>query len=169
MSSWRAQEQRYFQVLTLYLTSSLPLPEGWAGSAVDRTLGHFHHVPIFVLGFPEIQFTCILWSTLGAPKWDLSPSRLFMYFNFPQACYKFHPSHSAWFNLPYDVWCGADMEFLIMLIFRFSVIMFIPPSVRCVPACPHELPLHGFSWNLILKYFSKICRENSSFIKIWQV
>ena len=29
-------------------------------------------------------------------------------------------------------------------------------------------PLGGFSWNLIFDYFSKICRENSSFIKIWQ-
>ena len=37
--------------------------------------------------------------------------------------------------------------------------------------CPHEttrLPLGGFSWNLIFEYFSKICRENSIFIKIWQ-
>ena len=36
---------------------------------------------------------------------------------------------------------------------------------------PHEtprLPLVGFSWNLIFEYFWKICRDNSSFIKIWQ-
>ena len=31
-----------------------------------------------------------------------------------------------------------------------------------------RLSLDGFSWNLILEYFSKICRENSSFINIWQ-
>ena len=40
------------------------------------------------------------------------------------------------------------------------------PSVR-----PHGttlLTLDGFSWNLIFEYFSKICRENSGFIKIWQ-
>jgi len=34
---------------------------------------------------------------------------------------------------------------------------------------PHgttRLPLDGVSWNLIFEDFSKICRENSSFIKI---
>jgi hypothetical protein len=34
---------------------------------------------------------------------------------------------------------------------------------------PHgtaRFPLKGLSWNLIFKYFSKICRENSNFIKI---
>jgi hypothetical protein len=38
-------------------------------------------------------------------------------------------------------------------------------------AHPHgttRLTLLGFSWNLIFDYFSKICRENSSFIKIGQ-
>jgi len=36
---------------------------------------------------------------------------------------------------------------------------------------PHgmpRLPLDGFVWNLIFECFLKICRENSSFIKIWQ-
>jgi len=36
------------------------------------------------------------------------------------------------------------------------------------PVRPHEtirLPLEKFSFNLILEYFSKICRENSSVIK----
>jgi hypothetical protein len=36
---------------------------------------------------------------------------------------------------------------------------------------PHEttrLPVDGFSWNLIFEYFSKVCPENSSFIKLWQ-
>ena len=34
---------------------------------------------------------------------------------------------------------------------------------------PHRttgLPLDEFSWNVIIEYFSKICQENSSFIKI---
>jgi len=31
-----------------------------------------------------------------------------------------------------------------------------------------QLPQVGVSWNLIFEYFSKICQENSSFIKIWQ-
>ena len=58
----------------------------------------------------------------------------------------------------------------------------VPPSVcACVRLClrpslplsfcPHgtiRLPMDGFSWNFILQYFSKICREHSSFIKIWQ-
>jgi hypothetical protein len=36
---------------------------------------------------------------------------------------------------------------------------------------PHgtiQLLLDGFSWNFIFEYFSKMCWENSSFIKIWQ-
>ena len=47
-----------------------------------------------------------------------------------------------------------------------SFVMYVCPYV-----CPHEttrLPLDVFSWNLIFQYFSKICRENSSFFKIWQ-
>jgi hypothetical protein len=41
----------------------------------------------------------------------------------------------------------------------------------CLSVCPHgptRLPLVGFSKNSICKCFSTICRENSSFIKIWQ-
>jgi hypothetical protein len=37
--------------------------------------------------------------------------------------------------------------------------------------CPHgttRLPLDGFWWTLIFETFSKICQENSSFIKIWR-
>jgi len=37
--------------------------------------------------------------------------------------------------------------------------------------CPHgttHIPLHEFSWNLIFEDFSKIYRENPSFIKIRQ-
>ena len=42
----------------------------------------------------------------------------------------------------------------------------VHPSV-----CPHgttRLPLNGFLWNFIFEDFSKDCRENPSFIKIWQ-
>ena len=45
-----------------------------------------------------------------------------------------------------------------------SFVMSVRPSVR-----PHGttlLPLDGFWWNLIHMDFSKLCRENSSFIKI---
>jgi hypothetical protein len=47
-----------------------------------------------------------------------------------------------------------------------SFIMSVRPSVR--PNETIRLPLEWFSRNLILQYFSKICRENSSLIKIWQ-
>jgi len=40
----------------------------------------------------------------------------------------------------------------------------VRPSAR--PYGTTRLPLDRFSWNLIFKDFSKICRENSSFIKI---
>jgi hypothetical protein len=39
-------------------------------------------------------------------------------------------------------------------------------SVR--PQGIYQLPHNGFSWNLIFEYISKICRENSSFVKISQ-
>jgi hypothetical protein len=42
----------------------------------------------------------------------------------------------------------------------------------CLSVCPHGttlLPLDGSSWNLIFEYFSKICRENSSFTQIRQI
>jgi hypothetical protein len=38
----------------------------------------------------------------------------------------------------------------------------------CLSVCPQEttrIPLNGFSLNLIFEDFSKICPENSSFIK----
>jgi hypothetical protein len=38
-------------------------------------------------------------------------------------------------------------------------------SVR-LSAWKTRLPLEGFSWNLTIEYFSKFCRENSSFNKI---
>ena len=41
----------------------------------------------------------------------------------------------------------------------------------CLSVHPHgrtRLPLDGFSWDFIFEDFSKICWENSSFIKIWQ-
>jgi len=38
----------------------------------------------------------------------------------------------------------------------------------CLSICPQgtRLPLDGFSWNFLFGDFSKICRENYSFIKI---
>ena len=40
------------------------------------------------------------------------------------------------------------------------------PSVR--PHGPPLLPMGGFSWNLPFEHFTKICREYSVYIKIWQ-
>jgi hypothetical protein len=40
--------------------------------------------------------------------------------------------------------------------------------VSCPSILPSAFPLDGFSWNFVFDYFSKICRENSSFIKIGQ-
>jgi hypothetical protein len=40
----------------------------------------------------------------------------------------------------------------------------------CPSVCPHGtlgLPMDGFLSNFIFKYFSKLCRENSSFSEIW--
>jgi hypothetical protein len=44
-------------------------------------------------------------------------------------------------------------------------------ALSCLSVRPHgttRFPLDGLSWNFIFEDFSKICRENSSFIKIWQ-
>jgi hypothetical protein len=52
-----------------------------------------------------------------------------------------------------------------------ATISFIMPA--CLPVClsvclygTTQLPLDRFLWNLQFQYFSKICQENSSFIKI---
>jgi hypothetical protein len=47
-----------------------------------------------------------------------------------------------------------------------SFVMSIRPSVSTHGTT--RLPLDGFSWNFIFEYFSKICWENSSFIKSGQ-
>jgi hypothetical protein len=47
--------------------------------------------------------------------------------------------------------------------------------IRFISVCPSIAPygkphlrIDKFSWKVIFEYFLKICRENSSFIKIWQ-
>ena len=40
----------------------------------------------------------------------------------------------------------------------------LSPFLYIHPAATTRLPYNGFSWNFIFVYFSKICRENSSFI-----
>jgi len=69
-------------------------------------------------------------------------------------------SRSGWFSTTINFsgafakWRKATMSF----------VMSACPSVR-----PHEtIRLDGFSWSLTFRNFSKICRDNSTFIKIWQ-
>ena len=50
--------------------------------------------------------------------------------------------------------------------FRKAPINFVMSVLR--PHGTTRLPLDGFSWNLIFDSFSKICQENSNFIKIGQ-
>jgi len=53
--------------------------------------------------------------------------------------------------------------------YRHVLVNLIISAVSSV--CPHGttwLYLDGFLWILVFEYFSKICREISSFIKIWQ-
>ena len=48
---------------------------------------------------------------------------------------------------------------------------FIKLTFICQTFCPYgttRFPVREYSWNLISEYFSKICRENSRFIKIGQ-
>jgi hypothetical protein len=47
-----------------------------------------------------------------------------------------------------------------------SLHLSVRTSVR--PNGTTQLPLDGILWNLIFEYFSKICRENSNFFKIWK-
>jgi len=47
-----------------------------------------------------------------------------------------------------------------------SFVMPVRPSDR--PQGTTRFPLDGFSWNFTLEHFPKICRENLSFIQIWQ-
>ena len=46
--------------------------------------------------------------------------------------------------------------------FVFSVCLFVRPHGTT------RFLLHGFSWNLIYQYFSKVCLVNLSFFTIWQ-
>jgi hypothetical protein len=69
---------------------------------------------------------------------------------------------------------GQNVEFLGNIAkfpeATISFVMSVRLSVR-LSFRPHgatQLPLDGFSCNLMFEYFSKLCRENSSVHKIWQ-
>ena len=50
----------------------------------------------------------------------------------------------------------------VAISFDVSVRLSVPPQGT------NQLPLYRLSWNLIFQYFSQICWENSSYIKMWQ-
>jgi hypothetical protein len=58
------------------------------------------------------------------------------------------PSHSSRFYHPHN--SGWGVKIMELLIMKFSL-------------------FDGYAWNLTFQRFSKICWENSGFIKIWRV
>ena len=58
----------------------------------------------------------------------------------------------------------TDRKCLLQFLATFTKLQNVFVNVR--PHVTAQLPLDRFSLNLILEYFSSICQENSSFIKI---
>ena len=54
--------------------------------------------------------------------------------------------------------CSKNCEKRILISSCLSAVR--PPGTT-------RLPLDGFSWKFVFEYFSKVCRKNWSFIKIW--
>jgi len=71
-------------------------------------------------------------------------------------------------NMMCHVASGTHCSLLYLFLGAFAQLRTAPswPFVRSHGKT--RLPLDGFSWNFIWKNFSKICRENSIFIKIGQ-
>jgi len=65
-----------------------------------------------------------------------------------------------------STWAHSLGTFAQLRKMTISCVTCVCPSVR--PHGTDRLPLGGLSWNLIFEYFSKIRRENSSFVNIWQ-
>ena len=71
---------------------------------------------------------------------------------------------------------NAERSLFVIDYYTLSVLKKFQVKLRSLAVsvsgvCPHgttPLPLDGFSGNLVFEYFSKICWENSSFIKIGQ-
>jgi hypothetical protein len=64
--------------------------------------------------------------------------------------------------------CGQNVEFFgaFAKLRKATIVIVMCQSVR--PHVTTRLPLVGFSWNSVIEYFSKLCRENSMFINIGQ-
>ena len=85
----------------------------------------------------------------------------------------------AWYNAeenlkPYEPHISGDVRYFANSFFRLFR-TFVKSDYQlhhvCPPVRPHgttHLPLDEFAWNFVFEYFSKIRRENSSFIKIGQ-
>ena len=78
------------------------------------------------------------------------------------------------FKIQFSVWRilkASTGPFLPLIVKRVrtiakSFVMSLYLAVR--PHATTRLPLDGFSWNLVFEYFSKICSDNTSSIKILQ-
>jgi hypothetical protein len=70
----------------------------------------------------------------------------------------------AYWNLHSVIFASAKLRNATISFVMLSVCLSVL-SVR--PLATALLPLDGFSWNLALECFSKICRENSTYIEIW--
>jgi len=66
----------------------------------------------------------------------------------------------------FDITCYFRRVRKIAQKLTISAVASVCSSVR--PHGTTRLPLDEFLWNLVFEYFSKICRQNSSFIKVWQ-
>ena len=62
---------------------------------------------------------------------------------------------------PWIHWLTSFRRVLALRKATISLVMSVCPSVH--PHGTPRIPLAGFAWNLILKYFSKICREKIKF------
>jgi len=92
----------------------------------------------------------------------------------PIAIYTVKKCSWEWANLSPETWwadlkslIGEKLLNLVGCLHRCSLLVSVSQSVRG-PHGTHRLLLDGISWNLTFDYFSKIRRENLSFIKTGQ-
>jgi len=94
-------------------------------------------------------------------------------------------AHIVWPKISFDIsYCNIHRitSSLCMISYIYTRVSFLARSrgshnnarlaSSCLPVRSSVrrawLTLYGFPWNLIFEYFSKICRETSSSIQIWQ-
>jgi hypothetical protein len=65
-------------------------------------------------------------------------------------------------NEPKVVWFPTRISRRVRNITKLTFVTSVHPHGTT------RLPVEEFSWNFMFEYFSKTCRENSGFIKIWQ-